>query len=63
MAEGVTGVDEANGSDAVFSSNNVFARNRYRLGARRNYFLWRGQAVDERRWRRFGQDVTGTFRR
>lgn len=63
MADGLTGVDEADGSDAVFSRNNVFARNRYVLGARRNYFLWRGKSVDERRWRRFGQDVTGTFRR
>ena len=45
------------------TSNNRFHQNAYSLGERRLYFLWMGREMDEGEWRRFQQDVSGSFLR
>jgi len=63
MSEGMTGVDEAVGSSAVFGRNLRFVNNSYTLGSNSTYFLWRYLNLDSSGWRAQGQDVNGTFNR
>jgi parallel beta-helix repeat protein len=61
---GRTGLVDTKGTGAFQStSNNRFHQNTYSLGERRLYFLWMGREMDEGEWRRFQQDVSGSFER
>ena len=61
---GRTGLVDMRGRAAFLpDANNVFRQNTYSLGTKRDYFLWMGRELDEMGWRRFQQDVSGTFLR
>ena len=60
---GRTGVIDTKGTEAfTAAANNRFRQNTYSLGTKRRCFFWMGQELEETQWRRFGQDVEGTFR-
>jgi hypothetical protein len=63
MGRGVTGMVEDIGDESIFTRNNVFKDNTYRLASSINEpFVWDGALVSKDAWiKRYGQDVKGTF--
>jgi len=61
QAQGISGIDESVGSDAVFSRNNKWDRNTYYLSGNSAPFLWHYSNMGPSGWKSAGQDVSGTF--
>jgi hypothetical protein len=62
MPKGLTGiVDDVGDRSCYTSRNNRFDRNSYQLGPGDLFFAWMNGERSESEWRRFGQDVNGTF--
>jgi len=62
LLEGRTGLAQDIGDTTYFTlKNNRFERNDYRLDRTARIFEWANKQITEDEWRRYGNDVDGTF--